>query len=125
MGATRTAFIGLGVMGYPMAGHLAKAGHEVTVYNRTSPKAEAWVKQHGGRMATTPAAAAKGATLVFCCVGNDDDLRSVVLGDQGAFAGMAAGAILIDHTTASAEVARELAAVAAEKGLGFLDAPSR
>jgi 3-hydroxyisobutyrate dehydrogenase len=123
MSATRTAFIGLGVMGYPMAGHLAKAGHEVTVYNRTSPKAEAWVTEHGGRMATTPAAAAKGAELVFCCVGNDDDLRSVILGDEGAFAGMAAGAILVDHTTASAEVARELAVVADAKGLGFLDAP--
>ena len=123
MGAMRTAFIGLGVMGYPMAGHLATAGHEVTVYNRSSPKAEAWVERHGGAMVATPAAAAEGAELVFCCVGNDDDLRSVVLGDEGAFAGMASGAVLVDHTTASAEVARELAAVGAGKGLGFLDAP--
>ena len=123
MNAMRTAFIGLGVMGYPMAGHLATAGHEVTVYNRSSPKAEAWVERHGGAMAATPAAAAEGAELVFCCVGNDDDLRGVVLGDNGAFAGMASGAVLVDHTTASAEVARELAAVGAGKGLGFLDAP--
>ncbi|KQY86882.1 NAD(P)-dependent oxidoreductase [Pelomonas sp. Root1444] len=119
----RVAFLGLGVMGHPMAGHLARAGHQVTVYNRTAAKAEAWVKEHGGAFAKTPAEAAKGAELVFCCVGNDDDLRSVVLGDAGAFAGMAAGAVFVDHTTASAAVARELHAVAAERGLHFIDAP--
>ncbi|MGF1641419.1 MAG: NAD(P)-dependent oxidoreductase [Rhodospirillales bacterium] len=123
MTATRTAFIGLGVMGFPMAGHLAHSGHPVAVYNRTTAKAEAWIARHGGRMATTPAQAAEGAELVFTCVGNDDDLRSVVLAPDGAFAGMAAGAILVDHTTASAEVARELAAAAAARELGFLDAP--
>jgi 3-hydroxyisobutyrate dehydrogenase len=119
----RVAFLGLGVMGYPMAGHLANSGHAVTVYNRTAAKAERWVKAHGGKLGKTPAEAAAGAEIVFTCVGNDDDLRQVVLGPQGAFAGMAAGAILVDHTTASADVARELAALAAEKGLGFLDAP--
>jgi 3-hydroxyisobutyrate dehydrogenase len=119
----RVAFLGLGVMGHPMAGHLARAGHQVTVYNRTAAKAEAWVKAYGGAFATTPAAAARGADFVFCCVGNDDDLRSVVLGDEGAFAGMAAGAVLVDHTTASAEVARELQALAAKRGLHFIDAP--
>jgi 3-hydroxyisobutyrate dehydrogenase-like beta-hydroxyacid dehydrogenase len=123
----RVAFLGLGVMGYPMAGHLANSGHAVTVYNRTLANAERWVTAHGdklgGKLGKTPAEAAAGAEIVFTCVGNDDDLRQVVLGPQGAFAGMAAGAILVDHTTASADVARELAALAAEKGLGFLDAP--
>jgi len=119
----KVAFLGLGVMGYPMAGHLARAGHRVTVYNRTSAKAEAWVKEYGGASAATPAAAAAGAEFVFACVGNDDDLRSVVLGEQGAFAGMAAGAIFVDHTTASAEVARELHAAARSSGLHFVDAP--
>lgn len=119
----RTAFIGLGVMGYPMAGHLVRAGHAVTVYNRTQTKAEEWARAHGGASAPTPAAAAQGADFVFTCVGNDDDLKAVVLGDDGAFAGMAAGAALIDHTTASAKVARMLAAEAAARGLGFLDAP--
>ncbi len=119
----RTAFIGLGVMGYPMAGHLARAGHAVTVYNRTQAKAEEWACAYGGAWAPTPAAAAQGADFVFTCVGNDDDLKAVVLGDDGAFAGMAAGAVLVDHTTASAKVARMLAAEAAARGLGFLDAP--
>jgi len=122
----KVAFLGLGVMGYPMAGHLARAGHRVTVYNRTPAKAEAWLKEygeHGGASAATPAAAAAGAEFVFACVGNDDDLRSVVLGEQGAFAGMAAGAVFVDHTTASAEVARELHAAARAKGLQFVDAP--
>jgi 3-hydroxyisobutyrate dehydrogenase len=117
------AFLGLGVMGYPMAGHLAGAGHRVTVYNRTAAKAAEWVAQHGGASAATPAEAARGADIVFCCVGNDDDLRSVTLGDSGAFAGMASGALFVDHTTASAAVARELAAAAGEKGLRFVDAP--
>jgi 3-hydroxyisobutyrate dehydrogenase-like beta-hydroxyacid dehydrogenase len=119
----RVAFLGLGVMGYPMAGHLAKAGHAVTVYNRSHAKAERWVAAHGGKLGKTPAEAAAAAEIVFTCVGNDDDLRQVVLGPQGAFAGMASGAILVDHTTASADVARELARIAAEKGLGFVDAP--
>jgi 3-hydroxyisobutyrate dehydrogenase len=119
----RVAFLGLGVMGHPMAGHLARAGHAVTVYNRTAAKAEAWVEAHGGSFADTPAEAAKGAEFVFCCVGNDDDLRSVTLGEQGAFAGMAAGAVFVDHTTASAAVARELHAAAAGRGLHFVDAP--
>ncbi len=119
----KTAFLGLGVMGFPMAGHLRKNGHEVTVYNRTAAKAQKWVETHGGKAAATPAEAAKGAEIVFACVGNDDDLRSIVLGDQGAFAGMAKGAIFVDHTTASADVARELGAVAKGKGLRFLDAP--
>ena len=118
------AFIGLGVMGYPMAGHLkAKGGHELTVYNRSAAKADAWTKQHGGRCAPTPREAAQGAEFVFCCVGNDDDLRSVTLGPDGAFAGMKAGAIFIDNTTASATVARELHAAAKDKGIGFLDGP--
>ncbi|PTT92048.1 oxidoreductase [Pelomonas sp. HMWF004] len=117
------AFLGLGVMGHPMAGHLARAGHQVTVYNRTAAKAEAWVKEYGGAFAATPAEAARGAAFVFCCVGNDDDLRSVVLGEQGALAGMAAGTVFIDHTTASAEVARELHAEAAKRGVAFVDAP--
>ncbi|MFM2067874.1 MAG: hypothetical protein RLZZ584_2783 [Pseudomonadota bacterium] len=117
------AFLGLGVMGAPMAGHLARAGHQVTVYNRTAAKAEAWAAEYQGRAAATPREAAAGAEIVFCCVGNDDDLRSVVLGEQGAFAGMSQGAILVDHTTASAEVARELAAIGATQGVHFVDAP--
>lgn len=119
----KVAFLGLGVMGLPMAGHLAKAGHEVTVYNRTEAKAQAWASEFGGNHAATPREAAQGASVVFSCVGNDDDLRSVVLGENGAFAGMAAGSIYVDHTTASANVARELAEIAATKGLGFIDAP--
>ncbi len=119
----KLAFIGLGNMGFPMAGHLAAAGHDVAVYNRTRAKAEAWTAKHGGAAAESPAAAAKGAEIVFACVGNDDDLRQAVQGSDGALAGMDAGAIFADHTTASAEVARELAAAADERGLGFLDAP--
>ncbi|MFD0938353.1 NAD(P)-dependent oxidoreductase [Methylobacterium trifolii] len=119
----KVAFLGLGVMGGPMAGHLAGKGHAVTVYNRTAAKAEAWVKAHGGSQASTPRAAAQGAEMVFACVGDDDDLRGVVLGADGALAGMSAGAVFVDHTTASAEVARELAAAASEKGVGFVDAP--
>jgi 3-hydroxyisobutyrate dehydrogenase len=119
----KLAFLGLGVMGYPMAGHLAKAGHEVTIYNRTAAKAQAWVKEYGGASRPTPAAAATDAAIVFTCVGNDEDLRQVTTGATGALAGMKPGAILVDHTTASAEVARELAALAQEKRLGFLDAP--
>lgn len=119
----KVAFLGLGVMGFPMAGHLAKAGHEVTVYNRTAAKAEAWVAKHGGTFKRTPAEAAKGQDTVFCCVGNDADLRSVTLGAEGAFAGMASGTVFIDHTTASADVARELYAAAAAKGVHFIDAP--
>jgi 3-hydroxyisobutyrate dehydrogenase-like beta-hydroxyacid dehydrogenase len=119
----RCAFLGLGVMGYPMAGHLARAGHAVTVYNRTPTKAAAWVAEYGGASAATPAAAAADAEFVFACVGNDDDLRSVTLGEQGALAGMATGTVFIDHTTASAAVARELHATAGERGLHFVDAP--
>ena len=119
----RVAFLGLGVMGGPMAAHLARAGHAVTVYNRTAAKAEAWVAQHGGASAGTPRQASAGADIVFCCVGNDTDLREVVLGADGAFAGMPAGAVLVDHTTASAVVARELHAAARERGLHFIDAP--
>ena len=119
----QVAFLGLGVMGFPMAGHLAAAGHRVTVYNRTPAKAEQWVATHGGRKAATPAEAANGAELVMMCVGNDDDVRSVAIGPQGALAGMNAGAILVDHTTASAHVAREVYAAAKDKGAGFLDAP--
>ena len=119
----KVAFLGLGVMGSPMAGHLAKAGHEVTVFNRTEAKARAWVDKHGGASAPTPREAAAGCELVFACVGNDDDLRSVVLGEDGAFAGMEPGAVFIDHTTASAEVARELAQAAEKAGLHFIDAP--
>jgi 3-hydroxyisobutyrate dehydrogenase len=119
----KVAFLGLGVMGYPMAGHLAKAGHEVTVYNRTEAKAQAWAAEFGGASAATPREAAAGAEIVFACVGNDDDLRSVVLGDDGAFAGMAEGAVFVDHTTASADVARELYATGKERGLQFVDAP--
>ena len=119
----RTAFIGLGVMGYPMAGHLKAKGHEVVVYNRTGAKAKAWAAEHGGTTAATPAEAAKGAEIVFCCVGNDDDLRSVTTGEGGAFEAVEAGAVFVDHTTASAEVARELGEAAAAKGFGFIDAP--
>ena len=119
----RVAFLGLGVMGYPMAGHLARAGHAVTVYNRTPAKAAQWVAEHGGQRADTPRAAAGGAEFVFCCVGNDDDLRQVTLGADGAFAGMAPGAVFVDHTTASAEVARELSKAGADLGLAFIDAP--
>jgi len=119
----RVAFIGLGVMGHPMAGHLARAGHAVTVYNRSPAKAAAWVAEYGGAQAATPAAAAAGARCVFACVGNDDDLRQVTLGEHGAFAGMAAGAVFVDHTTASAAVARELDAAARERGMHFVDAP--
>jgi 3-hydroxyisobutyrate dehydrogenase-like beta-hydroxyacid dehydrogenase len=117
------AFLGLGVMGYPMAAHLARAGHRVTVYNRTAAKAEKWVAEHGGRAEATPRAAAAGADLVFACVGNDDDLRAIVLGDEGAFAGMKRSAIFVDHTTASAAVARQLSAEGRSRGLGFVDAP--
>ena len=119
----RCAFLGLGVMGHPMAGHLARAGHSVSVYNRTAAKAEAWAAEHGGVYAATPRQAAAGAEFIFACVGNDEDLRSVVLGADGAFAGMAPSAIFIDHTTASAAVARELSAVANAQGLHFVDAP--
>ncbi len=119
----KLAFLGLGVMGFPMAGHLQKAGHAVTVYNRNAKKAEAWVAKHGGTSAATPALAAQGADIVLTCVGNDDDLRSVVYGKDGALAGMKAGAILVDHTTASAAVAREIEKAAKDKGVGFLDAP--
>ena len=124
--ARQLAFIGLGVMGFPMAAHLARAGHRVTVYNRTASKAQAWVDAHGGAAAATPALAAAaggGADIVFACVGNDDDLRAVTLGADGAFAGMKAGAIFVDHTTASAALARELHASAVEAGLHFVDAP--
>ncbi len=119
----KAAFLGLGVMGYPMARHLKSKGHEVTVYNRTFAKAEKWVSENGGKAARTPAEAAAGQEFVFACVGNDDDLRSVTLGAEGAFAGMAQGAIFVDHTTASAGVARELHAAAKAKGIGFVDAP--
>jgi 3-hydroxyisobutyrate dehydrogenase len=121
--ARRVAFLGLGVMGGPMAGHLAKAGHQVTVYNRTTAKAEACAKQHGGAFKATPREAAAGADIVFACVGNDADLRAVTLGADGAFAGMKAGAIFVDHTTASADVARELYAAAKALGIAFVDAP--
>ncbi|MFC6688015.1 NAD(P)-dependent oxidoreductase [Jhaorihella thermophila] len=119
----KVAFLGLGVMGYPMAGHLKAAGHDVTVYNRTAAKAEKWVAEHGGAMAPTPARAAEGADFVMSCVGNDDDLRAVCLGDDGAFAGMAAGTVFVDHTTVSAKVTRELYAAAGERGISFVDAP--
>ncbi|MEM1363582.1 MAG: NAD(P)-dependent oxidoreductase [Pseudomonadota bacterium] len=119
----KLAFLGLGVMGYPMAGHLQAAGHRVTVYNRTAAKAEAWAKQHGGDYALTPKQAAQDADFVLCCVGNDDDLRSVVLGEDGALAGMNSGATFVDHTTVSALVSRELAADAAAQGIGYVDAP--
>ena len=121
--AQNVAFLGLGVMGLPMAGHLAHAGHRVTVFNRTPAKSQAWVAEYGGKSAATPREAAAGASIVFACVGNDDDLRSVVLGDDGAFAGMARDAIFVDHTTASAAVAHELYAAARARGLHFIDAP--
>ena len=119
----QVAFLGLGVMGYPMAGHLAAKGHAVTVYNRTTAKAEAWVAQHGGRMALSPALAARDAEYVMACVGNDDDLRDLCTGAEGAFGGMRAGAVFVDHTTVSAQVTRELAAIATASGIGFVDAP--
>src|SRR4029079_7497163 len=119
----KVAFLGLGVMGFPMAGHLAAKGHEGVVYNRTFSKAEAWTKKHKGTAARTPKEAAAGREIVFCCVGNDDDLRSVVLGDNGAFAGMAKGTIFVDNTTASADIARELHAEGKKKGIDFIDAP--
>ncbi len=119
----KLAWIGLGVMGYPMAGYLQKAGHDVTVYNRTAAKAEKWVSEYGGSSAATPKEAADGASVVLACVGNDDDLRAVVVGDDGAFNGMAAGTLFVDHTTASADVARELYAAGKERGIGFVDAP--
>ncbi|WP_374639679.1 NAD(P)-dependent oxidoreductase [Hydrogenophaga sp.] len=119
----KVAFLGLGVMGYPMAGHLAKAGHSVTVYNRTPAKGEAWVAEFGGSARQTPREAATGADIVFACVGNDDDLRAIVLGADGALAGMQPGAIFVDHTTASADVARELYGAAKNLGIAFVDAP--
>ena len=119
----KLAFLGLGVMGYPMAGHLQAAGHDVTVYNRTASKAADWARQHGGHHADTPAKAAEGAEIVLACVGNDDDLRSVCLGDDGAFAGMSDGALFVDHTTVSAAVTRELYDAAKASGLNFVDAP--
>ena len=121
--AADIGFVGLGVMGAPMAGHLAGAGHRLTVYNRTTSRAEAWLAKHRGGAAASPHQAAQGKQLIFMCVGNDDDVRAVALGDQGVFAGAPAGAVVVDHTTASAQLARELAAVAAERGVGFLDAP--
>jgi len=119
----KVAFLGLGVMGYPMAGHLKKKGHEVTVYNRTLAKAEAWAKEFGGATATTPSAAAANQEIVFACVGNDDDLRAITTGPEGAFSSMTPKSIFVDHTTASAEVARELEAIAKDKGISFIDAP--
>ena len=119
----KAAFLGLGVMGFPMAGHLQASGHAVTVYNRTAAKADAWIARHGGRAAATPREAAAGCDFVFACVGNDDDLRQVTIGADGAFHGMTPGAIFVDHTTASADVARELATEATARGLGFIDAP--
>ncbi len=119
----KVAFLGLGVMGFPMARHLAAKGHDVTVYNRTAAKAEKWVAEHGGRSAATPTEAAAGQEIVFACVGNDDDLRQVTTGPEGAFASVAAGAVFVDHTTASADIARELAAAAQAGGFGFVDAP--
>lgn len=120
---TKVAFLGLGVMGYPMAGHLQKAGHDVTVFNRTTAKAEKWAAEHGGKSAATPLAAVEGAEIVFACVGNDDDIRQVTVGENGAFAGMADGTVFVDHTTASAEIARELHATANAQGFDFIDAP--
>jgi 3-hydroxyisobutyrate dehydrogenase len=119
----KVAFLGMGVMGFPMAGHLQKAGHSVTVYNRTAAKAAKWVETHGGKSAATPKSAAQGQEIVFACVGNDDDLRGIANGPDGAFAGMGKGALFVDHTTASAEVARELAAAAKKQSVDFLDAP--
>ena len=121
--SSKTAFIGLGVMGYPMAGHLKKAGHQVTIYNRTASKAEQWVQEYGGMKASTPANAAKEADFVMACVGNDDDLREITCGTNGAFSGMSQGSVFIDHTTVSAKVTRELSENAAEQGFSFLDAP--
>jgi 3-hydroxyisobutyrate dehydrogenase len=121
--AEKIAFIGLGLMGYPMAGHLASAGHRVCVYNRTPSRAESWVAEHGGALAATPAQAAEGADFVFACVGNDDDVRQVTLGEAGAFRALGAGAVFVDHTTDSASLARELDAAARQGGFGFLDAP--
>ncbi len=121
--AKKTAFIGLGVMGFPMAGHLARAGHDVTVYNRSPAKAAQWTQKHGGKSALTPAAAATGAECVMLCVGNDNDVRAVALGENGVLSAMASGTTLVDHTTASAIVARELYAAAKARGVGFLDAP--
>ncbi len=120
---SRVSFVGLGVMGYPMAGHLLKAGHEVTVYNRTTAKAQQWVAEFGGQLALSPAEAAEQAEFVFVCVGNDQDLRAVVCGESGVLAGIAPGAVLVDHTTASADVARELAQLASAQQVAFLDAP--
>jgi len=120
---TKITFLGLGVMGYPMAGHLARAGHEVTVYNRTAAKAGTWASEHGGATGATPAEASKGAEMVMACVGNDDDLRSVCLGPDGAFASMAEGSIFVDHTTVSTAVTRELYEAARIKGIAFVDAP--
>ena len=122
-GAAQVAFVGLGVMGFPMAGHLAAAGHRVTVYNRTGSRAEAWLAAHSGHRAMTPREAAEGQHLICMCVGNDDDVRSVALGEEGVFAGAPRGALVVDHTTASAKLARELAAVGAAAGVDFLDAP--
>src|SRR5579884_1425645 len=119
----KVAFLGLGVMGYPMAGHLQKGGHEVTVYNRSGAKSQQWVGEYGGKSAATPAEAAKGQEIVFCCVGRDSDLREVTLGADGAFKAMAKGALFVDHTTASASIARELAQEAQKGGFDFLDAP--
>jgi len=119
----KVAFIGLGVMGYPMAGHLQKGGHEVTVYNRNGAKAEAWVAEYGGKSAPTPAEAAKGQEIVFCCVGRDSDLRDVTLGANGAYSTISKGSLFVDHTTASASIARELAAEAQKRGFDFVDAP--
>lgn len=119
----RIAFVGLGVMGYPMAGFLAKAGHDATVFNRTTAKAERWIAEHDGSSALTPATAAAGADIVFTCVGNDDDVREVILGKEGVLTGIEPGGIIVDHTTASAGIAREIHASAEQKGVGFLDAP--
>lgn len=120
---TRVAFIGLGVMGYPMAGHLARAGHDVVVFNRTRVKAKAWAEEYSGRVAETPAEAGKSADVVFACVGRDEDLRDITIGERGAFFGMKPGAVFVDHTTASAAIARELAGDATRRGFGFVDAP--
>ena len=120
---TKVSFLGLGVMGFPMAGHLAAAGHEVTVFNRTQAKAKAWIEKHGGKSAATPAEAAEGRDVVFCCVGNDEDVRSVTTGEGGAFPAMKKGAVFVDHTTDSAELARELDAAAKAGGFAFIDAP--
>ena len=119
----RVAFVGLGVMGYPMAGYLARAGHDTVVYNRTAAKAEQWVAEYGGTSAATPGAAVADAEIAFCCVGNDDDVREVILGDAGMLAGIGEGSVIVDHTTASATIAREIYAAAATQSVGFLDAP--